>query len=487
MPDRSEPSPADAPDPEVRSARSWRQRLVFGTGAVVALVLVIGALGAGYLWYRYNQISREDLALSDAAAGQPRNYLIVGSDDREVVDDDDVDAGAFLNGDTEPAGHRSDTIMVARVDPKNAAIDLVSLPRDLWIPIAGTSGRERINTAYNDGPQRLVDTIEENLDVEINHYVEIDFASFKGVVKAVDGVPMYFHTPMRDRESGLNAGAGCVVLDGDQALAFARSRHLEYQDGRERWITDPTGDLGRIDRQQIFMRKVIDRAAAKSGGFDVKTMNDLLSSTVDHLKVDSRMDVRQMISLARQFRDFRGDQLRTHILPVEQSVTAGGASVLLMDQVAAQPILNVFRGLPPDALSPSMVRLAIENGSGVAGQAGRAEQVYESMGFQVEGTSNAGALLEQTVVRFAPGSERAAAEVASHLPTGADLEEDESLEVGTVVLVTGQDFTMVSEDVFPVERPQPSSTETSVAVTDEDVIAESIGVVPEAPPGAEPC
>jgi polyisoprenyl-teichoic acid--peptidoglycan teichoic acid transferase len=487
MPLRPEPLPADDPGPQRRPARSWRQRLLLGSGTVVVIALIASALAVGYLWYRYNQIGREDLDLSEAAAGQPRNYLVVGSDDREVVGEDDPDAGAFLDSDEEPAGHRSDTIMIARVDPAGSSVDLVSLPRDLWLPIAGADERERINTAYNDGPQRLVDTIEQNLDIEIHHYVEIDFASFKGIVKAIDGVSMYFHTPMRDRHSGLDVGAGCVVLDGDQALAFSRSRHLEYQDQRGRWITDPTGDLGRIDRQQVFMRKVIDRAAAKSGGFDLKTMNDLLSSTADNLKVDSGMDLRQMVSLGRKFRDFGGDQLRTHILPVEQHVTAGGASVLLMDPIAAQPVLNLFRGLPSDALSPSMVRLAIENGSGVAGQAGRAEQVYESMGFQVEGTSNADALLERTVVRYAPGSERAATEVASHLPTGADLEEDPSLEVGIVVLVTGEDFTRVSEEVFPVDTILPSSTETSVAVVDEDLIAEAIGIVPEYAPAGEPC
>lgn len=460
--------------------RTWRQRLLMGSGVAVVGAIVAVALLFGYVWYRYSQIGREDLDLSAAANGQPQNYLIVGSDDREVVSEDDANADAFLNGEVEPGGHRSDTIMIARVDPQASTIDLLSFPRDLWLPIAGTSGSERINTAYNSGPQRLVDTIEQNFDLEINHYIEIDFKSFKGIVDAVDGVPMEFHTAMRDRNSGLDVGAGCVVLDGDQALAYARSRHLEYMNEDLDWEVDPTGDLGRMSRQQEFMRKVIDRAAATTGGFDVVALNDLLSSTADNLKVDDGMDIGAMVDLARQFREFSGDQLRTHTLPVEQWMTDGGASVLRLEEAAAQPVLNVFRGLPPDTISPSMVTLAIENGSGVVGQAGQAETEFEAMGFQVQATSNADERVEHTIVRYAPGNQLAALEVAGHLPTSVELEEDDSVEEGVVVVITGEDFTGVSTESRPVDTSLlPSSTETSVAVTDEEIIDEPIGVVPE--------
>src|SRR4029077_11443630 len=140
----------------------------------------------------------------------------------------------------------------------------VSFPRDLWVSIAGTGSNERINTAYsvNDGPQRLIDTLRQDFGITINHYVELDFKSFKGIVDAVGGVPMSFQTPMRDRNSGLYVDtAGCTTLDGDQALAFARSRHLEYMDSKLKWVSDPSADLGRINRQQVFLQHVIDQAA----------------------------------------------------------------------------------------------------------------------------------------------------------------------------------------------------------------------------------
>ena len=93
---------------------------------------------------------------------------LVGALDAEQAPSLGTDATAFLG--EEPGGRRSDTIMVARVDAQNRTVDLVSFPRDLWVPIAGTGSSERINTAYgaSDGPQRLIDTIRQDFDIEIN-------------------------------------------------------------------------------------------------------------------------------------------------------------------------------------------------------------------------------------------------------------------------------------------------------------------------------
>src|SRR5690606_36599098 len=145
------------------------------------------------------------------------------------------------------SGQRSDTIMIARVDAAAKTVDLLSFPRDLWVPIEPSGEAQRINTAYGlGGPQNLIDTIKTDFGIDIHHYVEINFASFKGIIDAVGGVPMYFDRPMRDEYTGLyQYELGCVTLDGEQGLAFARSRHLETQNDRGRWYTDPSGDLGR--------------------------------------------------------------------------------------------------------------------------------------------------------------------------------------------------------------------------------------------------
>ena len=94
------------------------------------------------------------------AAGEPANYLIVGTDSREGLDPADPDSGGFL-GDT--GCNCTDTIMVLRLDPKEETATILSFPRDLFIPIAGTGKTNRINTAHAHGVQVLIDTIEENI------------------------------------------------------------------------------------------------------------------------------------------------------------------------------------------------------------------------------------------------------------------------------------------------------------------------------------
>jgi LCP family protein required for cell wall assembly len=470
----------------------------------VGIVVVFGALvvvaGAGYTWWRYSQIDRQALDLQEAGLDEPINYLIVGSDSREEVSEDDPDASAFLAAE-DTRGQRSDTIMVARVDAQARTIDLLSFPRDLWIPISGTEGNQRINTAYSTGgAQGLVDTIKDDFGIDIHHYVEIDFASFKDIVGAVDGVPLYFDQPMRDRHSGLYVDEpGCVTLDGDQALAFARARHVETWTEDDGWIYDGTGDLGRVTRQQVFVREVLDRATGKATSLDLPAANSLMVATVENLSIDDRMGIDDLWTLGQQFRQFTGDQLVTHNLPVIEWTTDGGASVLKLDQPAADRVLAVFRGQDPATvpmIDPSTVTLTIENGSGISGQAAEAEVAFESLGFDVAETGNADEPARSTIVRYATGQREVAEAVASHL-TGVTFEEDATLDAGEVVVVTGRNFTTVTGVPAGSSGTGTSATDPPDGATDADgtddvdgtttstnPYAEPVGVTPgEAPPG----
>lgn len=479
-----------APPGRRHPTRTTRRRVLRVAGAVVAFGLLAGLAVAGYGWYRYRQIDRKDLALTHDPGGV-QNYLIVGSDNRGVVSGGDADAGAFLSGDAEGGGERSDTVMVARVDPRANTVDLLSFPRDLWVPIAGTDGRERINTAFAlGGPQRLIDTLQADFGIPINHYVEIDFHSFKGIVDAVGGVPMYFDTAMRDANSGLSIeGAGCVTLDSDQALAFSRARHLQYRDGSGRWRDDPTGDLGRINRQQTFIRRVIDRAQAKVSGVDVIALNRIVGSTVTNLSIDSGLSLDSMVSLVRSFKNFGGDQVRTWSLPVTPYTTRGGASVLQLDEDEAQEVLDVFRGHAAGEFPLSEVHLEVANGSGVAGAAQETSDALRSIGFTVEGDPGTTSSTASTTVRYATGSKRSAQELVRHLRGGAVLVEDPLLGGGKVKLILGADFEGVSRD----PATPTDSTATSVGshaydtTTTINPTSEPVGVVPESPPDGVSC
>ncbi len=338
------PDLGDQPPPPVRR-NIRRGRSPLGKALVVFVVFLVIAVTVAGAWAyrRYRQFEFVPVpgVESTAEASAPANWLLVGTDSREGVDPQSDD---FL-GDAEAVpGQRADTIMVARVDSQNQVIDLLSVPRDLWVPIVD-GGEGRVNGAFNGpgGRERLVLTVENYLGLNINHYVEIDFAGFQSMVDALGGVPMWFDAPIRDVASGLNiVDAGCHLLNGPQALSFARARHAEiFQDGQ--WVREVTGDLGRTARQRQFLSNVAATASNKTNVGGLLTIDRLVAAAADHMVVAEGAGVSDVADLARTFAAADGGRFTTHTLPVTDWVTPGGAQVLLLDEAAAQPILDVFR------------------------------------------------------------------------------------------------------------------------------------------------
>ena len=457
---RTEADPLDGDDDTIYEyRRSNFQRAVLFLGILTIMGCLVGVTYIVVFAVQVSGIGTTEVQLSQASDDEPQNWLVVGSDSRDVIAANDPNGAVFTGGGEASAGtgQRSDTIMIVRVDPKGEHLDILSLQRDLWLPIARTSGSERINSAYGfpDGPQRLIDTIRQDLKIDINHYVEINFASFQGIVESVGGIAMYFDHPMRDNNSGLMIPeSGCRTLDGYQALAFARARHLQYSDG-VKWIDDPSGDLGRISRQQFFMRRMFDKAAAKAahpitGG---KDLLDLIQIAKEHVKLDQDIEVTKVAAMAQRFGQFRGDSIRSYTLPVSPETTAGGAAVLKMDEAGAVPTLNIFRGLPEDDASPDTVTFSIENGSGVNGQGAEVQKAFQAIGYKPSGVKDHGTSLARTQLRYAPAAAKAAAQLSRHLTSGADLVEDATLGSTKIVLITGKDFTTV------MRRPREATTD----------------------------
>jgi polyisoprenyl-teichoic acid--peptidoglycan teichoic acid transferase len=453
-----------------RARRSWPQRLLLGTGAVLAVVCLASAVGLGYVAWKLSRVDRlGDVGdLVDAGDGQPENFLLVGSDSREGVDEDDPDAAAFLNG--ESGGRRSDTIVLLRVDPRSTQVSMLSLPRDLWVPIAGTGESNRINSAYGRGRQVLIDTIEEDFGIPIHHYVEVDFAGFKGLVDAIDGVPMYFETPVRDEQSGLDVPVdGCVTLDPDQALAFARSRHYEYLTDDDGWETDPSGDHGRISRQQAFLFRAFDRAKDR-GLTNPVTLNRLIDVALDNVGVDPGLSDGEIIALARRFSSIDQSRVTTLRLPVEEDII-GEAYVLRLVSADAQDELNVFRGLPPDAIAPEAVTVRVLNGSGTEHQATDAADELADRGFVVSAVGDADEHADRTEVRYAPDRQAAASLVARYLEAGAEVVADATVDPSEVVLTTGTDFTGVLRTPAPASSVEVTAPTTGVTAADPSSVA----------------
>ncbi len=295
---------------------------------VLLLAALVVVLARGFVAYR--SIERVDLsAVLDPVSGDTVNYLLVGSDSREGLDPT-LDIG----GTGTVTGKRSDTIIILRVGPDGSA--MMSIPRDLWVTNARTGRQGRINGAYNAGPANLVATVKTNLKVPVNHYMEVGFASFVGMVDALGGIVIDFPHPAFDTHSGLYIDtAGPARLDGRQALAYARSRHFtEKVDGRQ--VEDPTGDLGRQQRQQTFLRTALGEVGRSRNPIAVLGVTESLSSG---LVFDDSTGLFDLIGLARKL---SGSQPTTVVLPTKPA-RKNGAAVLLLAQPGADAALAGFR------------------------------------------------------------------------------------------------------------------------------------------------
>jgi len=287
-----------------------------------------------------------------------KNFLITGADNGACVDPDSPYAPAFGTEGEDRVGERSDTIMVFRVDPAASRVAVLSFPRDLYVTIAGSGNRSRINSAYRrDEPQLLINTIYENFIVGIDHFIQVDFCTFKTLVDSVGGVAVPFEFPTRDEGSGLEVlTTGCYTFNGDHALAYVRSRYYEYEDppGSGNWERDVTSDLGRISRQQDFLRRTLASVLSK-GLLNPSVARGLIeSATGGNVVTDQQLSVSKLMEFAGVLRNVQPGGIPSYqIEAVGEDVN--GASVLIptVDGDNMQAVLGMFRGETSLAEAPT--------------------------------------------------------------------------------------------------------------------------------------
>jgi LCP family protein required for cell wall assembly len=321
-----------------RRRRSWLNGITLGLAT-----MLLGAAGlvlaADSVLDGAESVDALASGVLTASGGGVENYLLVGSDTREGLDPTSPDAGG-IGTTADVQGRRSDTVMVLRYDRDSGDVALVSLPRDLWVEIPG-HGSGRINGAYAKGPDVLVRTVQESLGLPIHHYLEVDFQGFKDIVDAVGGVEVCFLAPARDAHTGLDIPeAGCHVLDGVRGLAFARSRYFEsLVDGE--WVTDPTSDLGRTQRQRLFVQSTLEAAIDRVGANPFRA-GELAAATTAALRTDPDLDLAQ---LALRLRPVADGGIASYSLPVVPETIDGAAVLRLGD--GADAVLAYFRGDGP--------------------------------------------------------------------------------------------------------------------------------------------
>jgi anionic cell wall polymer biosynthesis LytR-Cps2A-Psr (LCP) family protein len=181
--------------------------------------------------------------------------------------------------------------------------------------------------------------VTTNLGIPINHYMEVDFVSFAGIVDAMGGIEINFPNPAYDQHSGLNIiTSGPVKLNGTQALAYVRSRHyVSVIDGKP--VPDPTADIGREQRQQNFIRTVLHGVGETRNPW---TLAKIASAGAKGMKVDTALGFGDAFSLVR---NLAGTTPKTVVLPTTNA-RRGREDVLLLQTGAATPILAGFGGAP---------------------------------------------------------------------------------------------------------------------------------------------
>jgi len=282
---------------------------------------------------------------------QAQNFLIAGSDANACVDPESPWAGAADPG-RETIGNRSDTIMIMRVDPVTRQAAVLSFPRDLWVPIPGRS-EGRINSAYiKDDQSLLAQTIYENFGIVVDHYIQVDFCAFKRIVDAVGGVTVPFATRILDKNVGLDVAKGCHTFNGDEALAYVRSRHLKWMDENGKTHEDGFSDLGRISRQQDFLRRTL-QAALDKGVFDPAVARALIESLQTDIVTEAGFTVNDMLRFAGVLSDVDPAGIRTYQIEASRLIVSGNDVLeprIKGDNMKA--ILAIFRGEAPLAGAP---------------------------------------------------------------------------------------------------------------------------------------
>ncbi|MFG2165434.1 LCP family protein [Micromonospora chersina] len=305
-------------------------------------VLVLALLGGAGAWL-YARNLNGDLARTDPfsqiTGGRPAkqvdgalNILLVGSDSRDP--DAEVDAAGKW---------RADTLIVMHIPADHKHAYLVSIPRDLYVPIPENAGascdsgsRNKINAAFAFGGLPLaVKTVECFSDVRIDHVMAIDFAGFKEVTDALGGVDLKvertitsIHKPYRTFTKGVNH------MNGAEALDWVRQRKQF-----------PDGDFARMRHQQEFLKALMDKAASTGTLTNPRKLNDFLKAVTAAVTVDQGFSLTDM---ALQFRSLRGENLTFVTSPNLGGQTIDGQSVVVSDREKA---LAMYKAIAADTMA----------------------------------------------------------------------------------------------------------------------------------------
>ncbi len=445
----------------------------------MAIVVLLAAGGLYVAFNHYNgQINRIDVfgALTGkrptATKQDAVNYLLVGSDSREGSNG----AGTQGKGADFVTGQRSDTVILVHLFGSSQKAQLVSFPRDSYVtipefthPTTGKVTKEhtsKLNSAFFiGGAPLLIATIERMTQVRIDHFLQVDFTGFKGMVNELGGVDVCLTKPAKDSFSGINLSAGNHHISGDVALAFVRQRHGLAN-----------GDIDRIARQQQFIGSLANKILSAGTLLNPIKLNGVLNVATASLQADKGLTGNDLKSLALRVRKFSsGGVIFTTVPVTDINARRNGASVVLLDEAKSEVLFQSLRddiapGTPPAAakptktvplvVAPTNVRVSVYNGSGVSGIGRKAATDISEVGFQVIGiATNRGTGATQTTISYGPTKADSARTLQAAIP-GSVLVADSSLG-RTLDLVIGSSYSGAKKVTVTGTPPTKAPSDTT--------------------------
>jgi LCP family protein required for cell wall assembly len=337
-----------------RKKRNFFRRHLALTTLGVLLLLIAGTFG-GFIWYLNHELGNIPRVSipgihdpvdpgtgksSSSDKGKPLNILVLGADNGNASN---TVADELADGTWSPGSHRSDTIMLVHIPANRKSAQVISIPRDSWVPVPGfpgdIGGEAKINAAFSwGGPALAVRTITDFTGLPINHVAMIDWNGFKDLTNALGGVRIYIPETFTDTSQNVTWHQGWQTLNGDQALQYVRTRHGLAN-----------GDFGRIQRQQNFIRTVLASVISSDTTHNPIQLAHVVGSLGSFLTLDSGWSNSDLRSLAIGSRNLSSSDIQFATAPFGSYDTVGGQSIVRLDPTKCK---NLFAQFTHGDISP---------------------------------------------------------------------------------------------------------------------------------------
>jgi LCP family protein required for cell wall assembly len=430
-------------------ARRRQRRKTIALTVVCAIAVLVIAGGAALWAYARNIEAKINPVFADASfakllqqqtppPGQPFYLMLIGSDVRPT--------GSTVQG------ARSDTLMVARIDPQKKTAMIVSIMRDSRVEIPGY-GLNKINAAYSlGGTQLALETVRQLTGLPITKYVVVDFTGFQYIVNAMGGV--WFNVP--EKIDGIPAGTsrspwqlknrvlqkGYQLLNGAQALTFVRTRDQFANQ-----------DFTRVKDQQLFIKAMVKQGLQLSSVIRAPQIIDAVANDIE-----TNMSLGDLAALAEQFKGMKDANFQTATAPGPAQYI-NGLSYVIIDQTAFSAMIDRMRNggplvpaaqqsgqasatVTPSAIAPADITLTIRNGAGVSGLVKKASAYFTKLGFKVVESGNANQFVYgKTLIVYKIATEAKAAPVSAALGYGEVIPAAGMYSFsGDILIVIGKDW-----------------------------------------------